>query len=226
MIDILSLTISVVPNIDYLMHHGEIKEEETKNHIYKNMCRLDKALIFYYPHKFSSSRNARIPFTKIDINPKRFECYNEMEALMLDIFSDSIVGPSDFNVSRIDVAADIEELSVDILLSILRIPRVRTESLSFFKGTIYVGSDPKIRIYDKTKELKSKLRKAQAAEFTEYEQVLLSQGRYILALKWRCEALKRACKVSLMILVSLHHISTDWSSLIFRTWENQAFCKY
>ncbi len=177
MIDKLSLTINIVPNVDYLMNHGEIREDTTRRNIYKYMCQLDRALIFYSPHKFSSAANAKISFTKVEINPKHFESYAEMEAYLFALFSDSGVNASDFKVSRIDIAVDIEDFPIDILLSILRISRIRTESLSFFKGTIYAGSDPKVRIYNKSKELKSKSRKAEAGELTEYEQRIIESGK-------------------------------------------------
>ena len=47
--------------------------------------------------------------------------------------------------------------------------------MSFFKGTIYAGTDPKIRIYDKVKEIKSRIKEGKA--ISEYERGLLESGK-------------------------------------------------
>ena len=57
----------------------------------------------------------------------------------------------------------------------LNIKKIRSDSFNIFKGTIYGGSDPKIRIYDKVKEIKSRLRKNE--KITEYEKGLLESGK-------------------------------------------------
>lgn len=175
MIDKLSLTIYDMPDREYLENNGEITEDPHRSHIYKFNCRLDKATVLYYPHKFSEKTNAKIPFTKIDINPKYFECYNYMRAYINSIFGDTEISSEYFKASRIDIAVDIEDFSTDILLSILRIKRIRSESLHFFKGTVYAGTDPKIRIYDKVKEIKARLKKGN--DITEYEKNLLESGK-------------------------------------------------
>lgn len=177
MIDKLSLTIPVVPDVEYLMNHGDIREDQTRNHIYKNMCRLDRALVLYLPHKFSDSRNAKIPFTKIELNPKHFECYDYMEPYLFAIFGDSVVSPADFNMTRVDIAVDVEGFPIDVLLSVMKIQRIRTDSLSFYKGTIYAGSDPKIRIYDKTKHLRDLIKEGKEEEFTDYERQMVASGK-------------------------------------------------
>ena len=174
MIDKLSLTIYSPPDKTYLDTHGEVSEDTYRSHIYKLICRLDRAVVFYYPHKFSEGRNAKIPFTKIDLNPKYFECYESMEAYISSIFA-SPVDPEEFNVSRLDVAVDVEAFSIDVLLSIMRIKNIRMDSLSFYKGTIYVGYNPKIRIYEKVKEIKERVKKG--FEITEYERGLLESGK-------------------------------------------------
>lgn len=179
MLDKLSLTIPIVPDVEYLMNHGEVREDQGRNHIYKNMCRLDKALVLYQPHKFSAGTNAKIPFTKVELNPKHFECYDYLAPYLFAIFGDSIVSPADFNTARVDIAVDLEDFPIDVLLSVLRIQRIRTESLSFFKGTIYAGSDPKIRIYDKSKQLRNKIKEGQEDGLTDYELKLIdSEHKY------------------------------------------------
>lgn len=175
MIDKLSLTTFKVPDKEYLENHGKITEDRFRTQIYKYMCELDKAVVFYYPHKYSDTRNANIPFTKIDINPKDFECYEYMLAYILDIFGYSNINPKDFNVSRIDIAVDIEDFPIDAVLSTLRINKVRSDSLSFYKGTIYIGSDPKIRIYNKTKEIKDRLKKKK--RIVGYEKRILKSSK-------------------------------------------------
>lgn len=175
MIDKLSLTIGAPPDMAYLKNNGEITEDAFRSHIYKFICRLDKATVLYYPHKFSDMTNAKIPFTKIDINPKNFECYDHLLAYIQSIFDTPYIDSGSFHVTRIDIAADIENFPVDALLSVLRISRIRSDSLSFYKGTIYAGSDPKIRIYDKVKEIKGRVKGDR--EITGYEKYLLESGK-------------------------------------------------
>ena len=138
------------------------------------MCKLQKALVLFYPHKFGDSRNARIRFTKVIVNPKDFTCYDELESHLFALFDEDVTA-KDFIISRIDIAADMEGLIGESLLAILNIKRIRTDSFSFFKGTIYGGSSPKIRIYDKVKEIKAKLKKGK--EISEYEKGLLESGK-------------------------------------------------
>lgn len=176
MIDKLSLTISVPADRGYLERHGVLTEDAHRVQLYKYMCELDKAQVFLCPHKYSDSRNAKIAFTKININPKLFECFDALEVYILAFFGNSQISLEDFNITRIDIASDIEGLSVDCLLSTLNIKKIRSDSFSFFKGTIYGGSRTKIRIYDKVKEIKARLRKG--AAITEYEKMLVESGKH------------------------------------------------
>ncbi len=173
MIDKLSLTIDILPDIEYLESNGKIIEDQYRRNIYKYMCRLDKAVIFYLPHKFSETTNAQIPVSKVDINPKYFTCYSEMLSYIFAMFVIN-VKEDDFNPSRIDVAVDIEGISTDSMLSMLRVEKIRSASLSFYKGTIYAGTNPKIRIYDKVEEIRARLRRG--AEITDYEKMLIESG--------------------------------------------------
>lgn len=175
MIDKLSLTINRPPDKDYLKSNGKLTVDEFRTRLYKYMYELDKTVIFCCPHKFSDSTNANIPFTKNDINPKYFECFDHMLAYLSAIFNDPSIRLEEFNISRIDIAVDIEDSPLDILLSTLNIKKIRSDSFNIFKGTIYGGSDPKIRIYDKVKEIKSCLRKDKP--ITEYEKGLLESGK-------------------------------------------------
>ncbi len=175
MIDKLSLTTYRPPDREYLENHGTITEDTSRSHIYKFICRLDRAVVFYYPHKFGESRNANIPFTKIDINPKYFSCSDFMLSYIFCIFNSSSLNIQELNTSRLDIAVDIEDFPIDALLSMLRVKNIRSTSLSFYRGTIYAGSDPKIRIYDKTQEIKSRLKKG--FQITDYEKELLGTGK-------------------------------------------------
>jgi len=53
--------------------------------------------------------------------------------------------------------------------------KIRSDSLSFYRGTIYAGTNPKIRIYEKVKEIKARLEKGQ--EITPYEKGLIKSGK-------------------------------------------------
>ena len=178
MIDKLSLTIYRPPDMNFLELNGDITES-LRDKLYKYICDLGKCVVFYRPHKFSDEVNFGIPYTKIDINPKKFDCYDHIESYVFSIFrhhdNECNIRPEDFNVSRIDIAVDIENFPIDILLSTLRVKRIRPESLSFYKGTIYAGSDPKIRIYEKVNEIKARVKKGY--EITGYEKRLLESGK-------------------------------------------------
>lgn len=174
-LDKLSLVTSVMPDTEYLKSHGELMEDKYGLRLYKYMYRLHRAVLLACPHKFSASINEKIAFTKVEINPQRFECYDEMLAYLFSMFKEGLVSQESFSVTRIDIAVDLENFPLDCLLGMLRIKRIRSDSLSFFKGTIYAGSDPKIRIYDKTKELKSKEKKGK--ELTAYEEGILGSGK-------------------------------------------------
>lgn len=175
MLDKLSLTIFAVPNIEYLASQGKLIEDVNRSRIYKYMYQLDKALVFVEPHRFSEGINSRIAFTKIDINPKNFDCYEHMYSYLISLFDDPSMRAEDFGITRIDIAVDLEGFPIDSLLGMLRIKRIRSDSLSFFKGTIYAGTDPKIRIYDKIKEIKARLKKGMV--IAEYEKMLLESGK-------------------------------------------------
>jgi hypothetical protein len=174
MIDKLSLTVYKQPDTHYLKLHGTVTEAE-KNKIYKYMCNLDKCVVFYRPHKFSEEVNFSIPYTKIDINPKNFECFIELFQYLTKIFNCPDLSLDGFNISRIDIAADIEDMSMKSILATLNIKRIRTDNFNVYKETIYGGTDPKIRIYDKTEEIKVRLKKKNG--ITQYEKELLETGK-------------------------------------------------
>ena len=175
MIDKLSLTTQIDIDADYLKSHGKEKIDESRMKLYRYIYELPRATVFCCPHKFSEDVNAQIPFTKIDINPKRFTCFNEMVAFLKILFNVYDLKIEEFNVSRIDIAVDIENVSVENLLSTMNVKHIRTETFNVFKGTIYAGNDPKVRIYNKVKEIKARLKKRN--QITDYERGLLDSGK-------------------------------------------------
>ena len=174
MIDKLNLTIYKQPDVSFLESHGTITESE-RNKIYRFMCELDKCFLLYRPHKFSDEVNFTIPYSKVDLNPKYFICFAELEAYLKILFNDPDLDIENFNVSRIDIAADTDMITVERLLSVMNVKHIRSESFQVYKGTIYAGTDPKVRIYDKVKEIK--YRKKRGHTITEYEKGLLESGK-------------------------------------------------
>jgi hypothetical protein len=174
-IDKISLTTFKMPDMKYLETDAQVSVDESNMKFYKFICKLPRATVFCSPHKFSDDVNARIPFTKIDMNPKQFECFDEIVAFLKILFNDYDLRIEDFNVSRIDISADKENVSVDNLLSTINVKNIHSESFNVYKGTIYAGNDPKVRIYNKPKEIKARLKKGH--EITEYEKGLLDSGK-------------------------------------------------
>jgi len=108
-----------------------------------------------------------------------------------------------FNISRIDLKADIEDLPIDVVLSRLYVPGYRRDSVSIIKGsTIYIGANPKIRIYDKTKEIKSrnrrKKKRSMPISLPEWDQAILDSGKQVT----RFEIQARNYRASLIDLKS------------------------
>lgn len=195
MIDKLSLTIYRQPDIKYLEAYGDIRVSEARKQIYKYMCVIDEVLVLWKPHKFNEKTNLKIPYVKIDINPKYYCCYEEMESQLKSIFGDHSLSPEEFNVSRVDPAIDIEEFPIIYVLASLRVKRIHSDNFSIYKGTIYAGTNPKIRIYDKVGEIKNRLRKGE--HITEYEIKLLKSNK-----KWtRFEIQVRPEKTSLKSII-------------------------
>jgi len=170
MIDKLKLTIYKQPDVQYLESQGTITEAG-RDKFYKYMCQLDRCVVFYRPHKFSDETNFSQPYTSIDINPKYFECFAELFQYLTQIFNCPDLYSDAFNISRIDIAADIQDLSMKSILASLNIKRIRADNFNIYKETIYGGTNPKIRIYDKIKEIKYRLKKKR--QVTKYETHLL-----------------------------------------------------
>jgi hypothetical protein len=157
MIDYLSLTTQEPPDKSYLEYYGEITENSFRSQMFRFMCELDKARVLYYPHKFKESTNARMPFTNIILNPKYFECYEEMEDYILSIFNNPALRLEDINISRIDVAADIEDVNVKAVIAMLHVKGIK--AFRIINDTIYAGRNPKVRIYNKLAEIQYRVKK-------------------------------------------------------------------
>jgi hypothetical protein len=153
MLDKLSLTIDKLPDKKYLEDHGIIREAK-RDKFYKFSCELDNVVIFFVPHKFDSITNSRITVSKIDTNPKYFENFGSMRAVLSNIIRETYECPEMCKITRIDAAADIEDLLMELMLASLHIKKiVNLSTFKIIKGTIYAGSDPQFRIYDKIKQL-------------------------------------------------------------------------
>ena len=109
------------------------------------------------PHKFDALTNWTIPYTKVDIHPKYFDRFYLLKEYLLNLFPDNEIELDGFNISRIEIHSDIESLSLDIVLARLWVMGYSRKSVSFYKGnTIYIGTNPKIRIFNKTSQLFNK----------------------------------------------------------------------
>ncbi|HEX8947356.1 MAG TPA: hypothetical protein VF790_00260 [Dissulfurispiraceae bacterium] len=175
MIDKLSLTCFSLPDREYLEEKGTIIEDPYRTRLFKYLCKLDKATVLFHPHKFSDLTNHMIAQTKIDLNPKYFDSYSDMLSYIFMLFDFFSIGAEDFNLTRADIAADLEDFPIDLILSTLRIKGIRSDNLSLYKGTLYAGSNPKIRIYEKVKEIKARMKEGK--DITDYERGLVASGK-------------------------------------------------
>jgi hypothetical protein len=189
-----------MPDVGTLKAKYEIRPDDRRQFIYKYMCVMDKAIVFFEPHKYGEHGNARIPFTRIDMNPKNFSSYAEFESYLFSIFQgnpfdDSELTAKDFNLSRLDIAADLENIPPESLLALLHVKNIRARGINFYKGTIYAGKNPMIRIYDKTAEIRARMKKAR--DITEYERSLIDSRKQYT----RFEVEVKSPKVNLQSLV-------------------------
>ena len=157
----LNLTTYLKPNVSLMREMGCLKRDNLKNEFYKYFCKLEFAEVFWEPHKFGPITNWGISYTKINIYPKYFNRFESLKDYLFDIFPNHIdIDLNQFKVSRIEVHSDIENFSLDVVLARLWVMGYRRESVSFYKGnTIYIGTNPKIRIFNKTQQLMHKVSK-------------------------------------------------------------------
>jgi hypothetical protein len=173
MIDYLSLTLSAPPDKGYLDYHGKTTEDSFRLQMYRYMCELDKARVLFCPHKFKDTANARMPFTNIVLNPKYFDCYDEMEDYIFTIINNDDLRLEDINISRIDVAADIDGVNIKAVIAMLHVKGIK--SFQIIKDTIYAGRNPKVRVYNKLNEILYRIKKEK--RITEEEIKLLESHK-------------------------------------------------
>jgi len=177
-LDKLNLTIFEPPDRELLEEIGFVSEDPYRNRFYKYFCNLGNIQLMWHPHKFGPELNERMAYTKIDCSPKFFPSFQDLISTVQNYFSSpNRISLDRFTVSRIDVKADIEDLPLDVVLARLFVKGLRRDSLGTYKGTIYMGVNPKTRIYDKTKEIKS--RKKKNGELTDWEEQVLNEEREI-----------------------------------------------
>lgn len=193
-IDKFCLTVYKVLDMNYIQEKGSVREDKKGMQFYKYFCQLDEAQVMWKPHRFSAETNFRMPYTKIDINPKYFSSYKSFHAYLMGLFGvEEDVDIDLFSVSRIDVKSDIEDLPIDVALARLHVAGFKRESMSIYKGsTIYIGTNPLIRIYDKTKEIKSRERKS--LQLTDWEEEILKSGKQITRVEIQLRNTKRSLK--------------------------------
>lgn len=173
----LSLTTSLKPNIPLLKKTGLAKQDNFKKRIYRNFCKLKFAEVFWKPHKFDPLSNWGIPYTKVDIHSKHFDRFDSLIDYLFELFHETLdLNLNQFHISRIELYSDIENLPLDIVLARLWVMGYRRESVSFYKGnTIYIGSNPKIRIFNKTNQLMKKV--ANRKKLSKWERDILQEKK-------------------------------------------------
>lgn len=178
-IDMFNLTTYASVDKRYLEEVADIRENTPGKGLYKYFCKLDYGEVMWKPHKFGPETNDKIPYTKVDINPKHFDSYKTFQDYLCGLFSEyEDMGPERFNVSRIDLKSDIEDLPIDVVLSRLYAMGYRRGSVSIIRGsTIYIGSNPKIRIYDKIEEIKARCKKG--CYISKVDEEMLLSGKQI-----------------------------------------------
>jgi hypothetical protein len=160
-IGILNLTTQMKSNISHLIKKGWVKQDNQKLRLYKYFVKLDFAEIFWEPHKFNPLTNWGIPHTKVNIHSKHFDRFEVMKDYLFELFPNHIdIELNQFNVSRIEIHSDIDNFPLDTVLARLWVMGYRRESISFYKGnSIYIGTNPKIRIFNKSKQILNKVAK-------------------------------------------------------------------
>ena len=193
-IDMFNLTTYSSVDRRYLEEMAYIREDKLGRSLYQFYCQLDYGCVMWKPHKFGSETNDKIPFTKVDINPKYFNNFDIFYDSLVGLFCASeIISQDSFHVSRIDLKSDIENLPIDVVLSRLYAMGYRRDSVTIIKGsTIYIGSNPKIRIYDKTKEISARLKKG--GDVSESEMEILKSGKQITRFEIQIRSYKGTLK--------------------------------
>lgn len=182
-LDKLNLTIFEPIDRAFMEDIGTVVEDIHRNRIYKYFADLDNCQVMWHPHKYGPAQNEKIGYTKIDFSPKHFPTFSDLEACLRQYFPNGGYQGSlnRFEVSRIDIKADIENLPIPIVLARIFKSGLSDASFSYFKGTIYMGVNPKFRIYDKTKEIMARKRKRKILLSDEEE--ILDSGKELTRLE-------------------------------------------
>ena len=175
-LDKLNLTVFEPPDSSLLDEIGIVREDPSRRNLYKYFVDLGHCQIMWHPHKFGPKINERIGYTKLDFSPKHFPSFSDLEnSLRQYFYSGNGLPLSRFEVSRIDIKADIENLPIPLVLGRMFRKGLRDTSFNYFKGTIYMGYNPRTRIYDKTSEIKA--RQAKGRELLALEKEILESEK-------------------------------------------------
>ncbi|MCF8721773.1 hypothetical protein [Nitrospina gracilis] len=175
----ITLTTNLKPNLFTIRNGVRIKPDNLGNKFYKNFAQLELAQVFWEPHKFGFFGNLTIPHTKINFNAQRFKNFYSLREYLFPLIK-GFAKPElqEFHISRIEIHSDIEALPLDTVLARLWVMGYRRESVSFYKGnSIYIGSNPKIRIFNKTQQIKRKALKGK--QISELEKEILNSNKSI-----------------------------------------------
>lgn len=175
----ITLTTDLKPNLFTIRNGARIKSDNLGNKFYKNFAQLELAQVFWEPHKFGFFGNLAIPHTKINFNAQNFENFHSFREYLFPLIK-GFTKPDlqEFHISRIEIHSDIEDLPLDTVLARLWVMGYRRESVSFYKGnSIYIGSNPKIRIFDKFQQIKRKVSKGK--RIPELEKEILNSNKSI-----------------------------------------------
>ena len=186
--------VSASPDVDLIKQNYEIIEKN-RSMLYKYYCKMERCILFYYPHKFTESVNSKIGYSKVVLNPKFYSGISDIQETMETIFGVNY----DFQktkVNKIELACDTPDIDMSIILSIMTVRNSNYERFSIYKGTIYNGENPRLKIYDKNKEIL--FRKGKGLPVTEQEEKMLASGlnytRFEISIKnfsWSMKELKK-----------------------------------
>lgn len=177
-IDMFNLTINQVPDIEYLEREGYVTEDQYRRQHYKYFCELDDAKVKWKPHKYGLITNNKMPYCKVDINPKYFNTYADFHQALRRIFGIyNDLDLNNFRVTRIDLASDVVGLPFFAALGRTHAVGYNRTSTTLYEGsTLYIGkTSPRIRIYDKVAEIKARLKmqKKKPSTITDWEKMIL-----------------------------------------------------
>ncbi|MGP0628667.1 hypothetical protein ACTRW9_03075 [Nitrospina sp. 32_T5] len=175
----ITLTTDLKPNLFTIRSEARVKPDNLGIKFYKNFAQLEWAQVFWEPHKFGIFGNLAIPHTKINFNAQNFEGFYSFKEYLFPLIK-GFAKPDlqEFHISRMEIHSDIEGLPLDTVLARLWVMGYRRESVSFYKGnSIYIGSNPKIRIFNKAQQIKTKALKGK--RIPELEKAMLNSNKSI-----------------------------------------------